>query len=99
MARERVGRPGAAADERSARGEDASLDTVRLLYQELPRTRGFSELMEGGVDSPAVFKRLDGSVTHFVDIFHLSPEGEEVVGGAYFEVLRDHFRAAGERPS
>jgi hypothetical protein len=80
-------------------GWAGNLDTVRVLYQELQRTPGFAELMEGGVDSPAVFRRLDGSVTHFVDIYHLSPEGEEVVGSAYFDVLRDHFSMAMRRAS
>jgi hypothetical protein len=75
-------------------GWAANLDVVRVMYQELFRTTGFAELMEGGVDGPAVFGRLDGAVTHFVDIYHLSPEGEEVVGGAYFGVLRDHFSAS-----
>jgi hypothetical protein len=78
-------------------GWAGNLDTVRVLYQELPRTPGFAELMEGGVNSPAVFKQLDGSDTHFVDIYHLTPEGEEVVGSAYFEALRDHFSASRER--
>lgn len=79
-------------------GWGPNLDVVRVLYNELPKTPGFATLMEGGLDSPSAFEQLDGSDTHFVDIYHLSPEGEEALGSAYFEVLKEHF-AAVERAS